>query len=251
MVCRMDIKIALLFVLSPLLVACVTVGDRVPDNVKASAVNVQLGLGYMQQNNMELASQKLNKAIRQDPDSASAHNAFAILQERLLQNDKAEYHYERATQLDSDNSAAANNYGAFLCRNKREAESEKYFLKALENPLYKTPEFAYTNAAVCLLRIDERVRAKEYLQKALAAQSNFSTALISMAKLTFEEEDYPSAKIYLDRFHRVAEPTARSLWLAIRAELQMDSNRDVNELAEKLKSNFPDSEEYKSWLKIQ
>lgn len=247
----MHIKNALLLFLIPLLAACVTVGDRVPDNVKASAVNVQLGMGYLRQNNMELASQKLNKALRQNPDSASAHNAFAILQERLLQNDKAEFHYKRATQLDSGNSEAANNYGAFLCRNKREKESEGYFLKALDNPLYKTPEFAYTNAAVCLLRIDQRDQARKYLQKALAARSNFSTALISLAKLDFEDEDYNSAKTYLDRFHRVAEPTARSLWLAIRTELQMDSNRDVNELSQQLKANFPDSEEHKSWLKIQ
>ena len=234
-----------------LLSGCVTTGERVPDNVKASAINVQLGMGYLQQNNMEQASEKLTKALRQDPNSASAHNAYGILQERLLQNEKAEKHYKIATELEPDNSAAANNYGTFLCRNKREIESEKYFLKAVENPLYSTPEYAYTNAALCLLRIDQKDRAKDYLRKALAAKSNFSTALIAIARIEFEEENYPNAKVYLDRFHLVAEPTARSLWLAIKAELQMDNSRDVGELAEKLKTNFPDSEEYKSWLQIQ
>ena len=247
----MRINIRLILLVVALLSGCVTTGDRVPDNVKASAINVQLRMGHLQQNNMEQVSEKLNKAIRQNPDSASAHNAFGILQERLLQLDKAETHYEIATELDPENSAAANNYGTFLCRNKREAESEKYFLKALENPLYNTPEYAYTNAALCLLRIDVKDRAKVYLGKALAAKSDFSTALISMARIEFEEENYTEAKAYLDRFHRVAQPTARSLWFAIRAELQMDNNRNVDELAEKLKTNFPDSEEYKSWLKLQ
>ncbi len=241
----------LLIFLLPFLAACVTTGGRVPDNVKASKVNVELGLGYYRQNNMELASQKLNKALRQDPDSAIAHFAFAILQDRLKQTDKAESHYERATQLDSDDSGIANGYGAFLCNNKREAESEKYFLRALDNPLYKTPEIAYTNAATCLLRIDQRESAKEYLHKALAVRSNFPPALIKMAKFVFEDEDYPGAKLYLDRYHLVTEPTAGSLWLAIRTELQLDSNRDVNELSGKLKMSFPNSEEYKSWLKIQ
>ena len=72
-----------------------------------------------------------------------------------------------------------------------------------------------------------------------------------MARLEFEEENYTEAKAYLDRFHRVAQPTAGSLWYAIRAELEMDNNRNVDELAEKLKTNFSDSEEYKSWLKLQ
>ena len=129
-------------------------------------------MGYLKQNNLEFASQKLDKALRQDPNSAAAHNAYAILQERLQQNDKAEYHYHRATEIDPGNSEAANNYGAFLCRNKREAESEEYFLQALDNPLYKTPEFAYTNAAICLIRIDRRDKAREYLEKALASRSN-------------------------------------------------------------------------------
>jgi len=247
----MHIKNGLIIVLLPLLISCVTVGDRVPDNVKASAINVQLGMGYMRQNNMEQASAKLTKALSQDPDSASAHNAYAILQERLLQHEKAEEHYRIATELDPENSEAANNYGAFLCRNKREAESEKYFLKALKNPLYKTPEFAYTNAALCLLRIDQRVRAREYLKKALAARSNFSTALIAMGRLNYEDQNFNEAKLYLDRYHLVAEPTARSLWLAIQTELEMDSNRNVTELAQQLEAKFPDSEEYKSWLKIQ
>lgn len=247
----MHIRFRLLLLL-PLLSACVTVdGERVPDNIKASAINVQLGMGYLQQNNMELASEKLTKALRQNPDSASAHNAYGILQERLLQNEKAEEHYRRATQLDPENSAAANNFGIFLCRNKREAESEKYFLRALENPLYKTPEYAYTNAALCLLKIDEKDRAKEYLTKALAARSNFSTALIAVAKMNFDDEDYDNAKLYVDRYHLVARPSSKSLWLAIRTELEMDSGRDVNELAEQLETKFPDSEEYKSWLKIK
>lgn len=247
----MHTRITLLLFLLPLLTACVTVGDRVPDNIKASAINVQLGMGYFRQNNMELANEKLAKALRQDPDSAAAHNAFGILQERLLQHDKAGKHYKRATELDPENSAAANNYGIFLCRNKREARSEKYFLLALKNPLYKTPEFAYTNAALCLLKIDQIDKAKEYLAKALAARSNFPTALISVAKINFDEKNYSDAKIYVDRYHLVARPSPQSLWLAIRTELEMDSNRDVNELAEQLETNFPDSEEYKSWLKIK
>lgn len=247
----MHIRFKLLLLLSPLLTACVTVGERVPDNIKASAINVQLGMGYMQQNNMEQANQKLTKALRQNPDSAAAHNAFGILQERLLQKDKAEEHYHRATELDPEDSAAANNYGRFLCRNEREVESVKYFLQALDNPLYKTPEFAYTNAALCLLKIDQRDRAKEYLAKALAARSNFSGALIAAAKMNFDDKDYSNAKLYVDRYHLTAQPTSHSLWLAIRTELEMDSGRDVKELAEQLETRFPNSAEYKSWLKIK
>ena len=244
-----------LLILFGLLQACyVPVGPDQTQNEKASAVNVQLGIGYLQQNDFELANDKLSKALRQDSDSAPAHNAFAILQDRLLQTEKAEYHYKKATTLDPENSQVANNYGAFLCRHGRELESEKYFMQALKNPLYSTPEFAYTNAALCLLQVGEAretEKAKEYLGKAIAAKSDFGPALLSMAQLLFDQGEYVAAKFYLDRFHLVAKPTARSLWLAVRNTLQIDGQGDVTELAQRLGNEFPDSEEYKAWQAIQ
>lgn len=248
----MHIKTGLLVLLLPFLTACVTVGGEPPSqNVKASAINVQLGYGYMQQNNLEQANIKLLKALRQDPDSASAHNAYAILQDRLLEKDVAEKHYKIATKLDPKDSDASNNYGTFLCLNGREAESEKYFIQALKNPLYRTPEYAYTNAARCLLRIDEKVKAKKYLRKALAAKSDFGNALIEMAALEFDGDNNDNAKLYVDRYHLVAKPTARSIWLAIRAELGINGANNVEELGQQLESEFPNSAELKSWLALQ
>ena len=251
---RID-KIAALFILLGLLQACyVPVEPELSNPEKASAINVQLGIGYMQQNNLVLASEKLTKALRQDPDSAPAHNAYAMLQDRLLQMEKAEYHYKRATELDPENSQAANNYGTYLCRHGRELESEKYFLRALKNPLYSTPEFAYTNAALCLLQLGEAretIKAKEYLHKAIAANSVFGPALLAMGNLLFEEGDYTAVKPYLDQYQLVARATASSLWLTIRNTLQLDGNADVDELAQRLGAGFPDSLEYKEWLAIQ
>ena len=248
----MHSRICLLPVLLALtLTACVAVNPQQTQNQKASAVNVQLGIGYLQQNNLELASEKLNKALQQDPKSAPAHNAYAILQERLLQLDKAEFHYERATELDPKDSQAANNYGAFLCKNGRELDAEKYFLRALDNPLYSTPEFAYTNAALCLLKVERHARAKEYLRKALAAKSDFAPALLAMGDLLYEEGQHQAARVYLDRYHRVSRPSARSLWLAIRNELELGGDVEVDKLAQQLEADFPDSDEYRSWLRIQ
>ncbi|MCP4472551.1 MAG: type IV pilus biogenesis/stability protein PilW [Gammaproteobacteria bacterium] len=240
-----------LLLLCGLLQACVAVDPVQTRNEKASAVNVQLGIGYLQQNNLEIASEKLTKALRQDPESAPVHNAYAILQERLKQYDLAEYHYEKATMLDKKNAQAANNYGAFLCRHGRELESEKYFLRALDNPLYSTREYAYTNAAVCLMKVNQAKPAGEYLHKALTEKSNFAPALISMARLLFEEMDYENAKLYLDRYHLVARPGASTLWLDIRIALELDSDANVDELVQRLATDFPNSEEYKSWQEMQ
>ena len=72
-----------------------------------------------------------------------------------------------------------------------------------------------------------------------------------MADMQFAEGDYESTRLYIDRYHLVARPSAKSLWLAIQNTLELDSAGDVDELAQRLESEFPDSREYQDWLKIQ
>jgi type IV pilus assembly protein PilF len=240
-------RIVGVLLLGALLQGCVSVDDGQTQNEKASAVNVQLGIGYLQQGNLEVASEKLTKALRQDPNSPSANNAYAILQDRLGQTELAEEHYKKATKLDPRDSGAANNYGRFLCMHDRELESEKYFIQALDNPLYSTPEVAYTNAAICLLRVEEVEKAQKYLLKALTEKSDFSTALIALAGLYFDTGRYADAQLYLDRFHLVSQPTPRSLWLGIRLVLNQDPPGDISELVKRLGADFPDSREYELW----
>lgn len=239
---------ALVLILSSCAAVPVGQEDR---NRRASSVNVELGIGYLQQNNLESANEKLLKALNQDPDSARAHMAYAILQQRLLQFDKAEFHYRKATKLDPSNSQAANAYGAFLCQRDREEDSIPYFLSALENPLYRTPEFAYTNAARCLIKIDRDDEAREYLEKALSVKSDFRDALYTMADLNYREGDFAEAKRYIDQYHLVARPSAASLWFSLENELELGNRDTVAEIAEQLEREFPESEEYQRWLGIQ
>lgn len=234
-----------------MLSACVTVDNKKTDNEAASRINTELGIGYMQQNNFEQADQKLKKALRYDSKNVKANYTYAVLQDQLGQKELAEEHYKIATRLDPKNSEAANNYGAFLCRNQREAESEKYFLNAMKNPLYKTPEYALTNAAICLMKIDQNEKALDYLGKALTAKSDFAPALYNMAKLNFANENFEQAEIYIERYHTVARANPQSLWLAIRAMLEQDGESDVRALAQQLQTEFPDSPEYQNWLQIQ
>ncbi len=130
---RID-KLLGVLLLCGFLQACVAVQAGQTQDEKASAVNVQLGIGYMQQNKLDLASEKLTKALRQDPKSAPVHNAYAILQERLKQMDLAEYHYKEATRLDPKDSQAANNYGAFLCRTGAKSSLKSTFCKRSITP---------------------------------------------------------------------------------------------------------------------
>lgn len=246
-------RINIIWPLLLLLTSCVTVQEDGSQMERASKINVQLGIGYYHRGNLETANEKLVKALTQDPDSSQAHHAYAVLQNRFLDKEKAELHFRKAIKLDSKNSEALNNFGTFLCRDGHYREAEKMFLQAVDNPLYKSPEVAYTSAAVCVLKEgdDQQPKAKQYLKRALALGNNFRPALINIAEISFKEKNTEFTKLYLERFHLTGDPSARSLWLSIQNELEMGHHSKIAELAELLKNKFPDSKEYEQWLALK
>lgn len=255
---RINSLLPLLLALLLPLSGCVVVQENGTQKEKASKINVQLGISYFHQGNMEQANEKLVKALDQDPESSQAHHAYAVLQNRFQDKEKAEFHFRKAINYDAMNAEAFNNFGAFLCSDGRALEAEEMFMGALKNPVYRMPELAYTNAAVCLLKTgdEQRPKAKEYLSKAVGLNNNFRPALIKLAELTFSDQDFSTVRLLLERFHSTGEPTASSLWLAIQNELSMPAgkiNRDSNieKYAGQLKSNFPESKEYENWLALE
>lgn len=248
-------QISLILFSALLLNACAMVPVGETDMQKASKINVQLGIGYYQRNNLELANAKLVKAIRQDPKSSQAHHAYAVLLNRLLEKEKADKEFRKAIELDPQNSEALANYGSFLCRDGKYLEAEKMFLRAIENPLYRSPEVAYTNAAACLRKLEGDHRAmpriKKYLQKALAQKIDYPPALINMAEISLAEGQYDFTKLYLERYHQVVKPTAHSIWLMIQNELAAGNTHKAAEWAEKLEQDFADSAEFKKWQALQ
>jgi type IV pilus assembly protein PilF len=165
---------------------------------------------------------------------------------RLGEIRKAEKHFKRALWLDPYSSETLNNYGIFLCEQDRIKEAEEQFMEALKDPLYKTPEYAYTNAGRCSLKIPDYDRAEGYFGKALKINPRFLDALYEMAHLHFIKKNYRLASAYMqkyDQYGSSAAHTPASLWLAIRlARLTGDKNAEAS-YALSLKNRFPDSEE--------
>ncbi|MEJ2181138.1 MAG: hypothetical protein P8Y28_12075 [Gammaproteobacteria bacterium] len=175
-------------------------------NERLVETQTQLGVGYYEQGNLEVALEKLKKAIEVKPDYA------------------------------------------FLCQINRPEEAEKYFLKAVNLPLYRTPELAYENAGACMRRVPDTKKAETYLDLALDINPRLPTALINMAEIRFEQNRFLSSRAYLQRFEAVSPHSAESLWLGIRIERKLgDKNAEAN-YKKQLQSNFPKSRQFKMML---
>ena len=215
--------------------------NHLPDEEAAAEINLQLGVEYMRRGRNDIALNRLTKALKLDNNYADAHNAIAVLYERLGLNADAERHYQKAVALKPNGSDIYNNYGQFLCKQKQWEEANQAFLKALENPVYQTPEIPYTNAGLCALHNNNTSQAETYFRQALQSNPKFARALYQMAQLNYEQKHYQTARDYLTRYESVAEDTPETLWLGIRMAREQNKPEVEANYVHRLRRNFPDA----------
>ena len=228
-------------VLAGLLAAC-TAHKKI-DSHYAADINAQLGLAYMQQGENERAMEKLRYALSIDPNLATANHYIAELYQRIGQDQEAEKHYRKALAATPTEPMLLNNFGVFLCKQHRLAEAENLFLTAAKQPFYKTPEVAYGNAAVCALEMPDPVKAEEYLRAALRLNPQMPESLYALSELKFNQQDYLSARAFLQRYFDVASASPQSLWLGVRIERKLGDESAAQQYAAQLRQRFPSAHE--------
>ncbi|PID99903.1 MAG: type IV pilus biogenesis/stability protein PilW [Thiothrix nivea] len=222
---------------------CTSTSAAKGDRKKAAEYQAQLGAGYLQRNRLDLAQEYLNKALKSNRNSVPAQHYYALLQERLGNNKLAGTYFRRALQQDSKNPELLNNYGSFLCKTGNIQQAEKLFMQAAQDPMYKTPEFAYSNAGICLKNKGDMTRADSYLRKALAINPGLPSALFHMAELSHTRRENAKAQAFLYRYNEQNPETPETLLLCYKINSALQENRQAEQCANGLLSKFPNSTE--------
>lgn len=217
--------------------------EREQSREDAARINVRLGIEYMRNGNLAVAQDKIDKALEQNPRDAGVQMGAGLLYEQLLDPKKAGDHYQRALRLEPDNPQVQNALGAFLCRNGEAEKGEKMFLKAAVNPLYRTPEVAYTNAGVCARQGGYLERAEEHLRRAVAAGAQYPEAFLQMAGVSFERGNNLQARAFLQRYLSVASGGPDVLMLGYQVERALGDQVAADDYARRVQTQFPDSPE--------
>lgn len=239
-------KFALIAILFFLIGGCATAAPRSnaeSKGRKAAEINVALAQGYMKQDKLEIALEKLERALQQDANYADAHTVIAVLYERINRPALAEEHYRRAAQLQPKLGMVNNNYGTFLCRLGRLDEAVKYFDKALDDPFYQTRDVALTNAGTCQLQGNRVEEAEKDFRDALQANANNAEALYQLARLLYGKSDYLRARAFLQRFDSLGQANPDALLLGHGIEAKLGNTREAGEYARRLRTEFPDSDQ--------
>ncbi len=214
-------------------------------------IHTELGGLYFQRGNMGVALEELRIATSADPNYAPAYNVLGLVYMDLRENAQAQANFEKSLRLSPADADANHNYGLFLCQTGKEADSLRYFLAAIKNPLYSLPQKSYAAAGACAIKVNNDRDAAEYLERALRIDPDYLPALMSFSQLLYKKGELERARTTIARFNRISDQTAESLWLALRIERKLGEKNTENNLATQLRRRFAGSAEYQSLLKGQ
>jgi len=214
-------------------------------------IHTELAAAYYQAGNMAVALEETRIALEADPESVQALSVRGLVHARLKENAKAEDDFQRALKIAPKNPDVNNNYGWFLCDIGQPRQSIQYFLNALKDPLYETPEVAYANAGSCAMKAGDLDGAQNYLLEALRLSRNPAPATrYKLAELFYQRGNLDEAKVYLGEAIKAMEPpSAEALWLAVRLERKLGNKAGEGNYASQLRGRYPTSKEYQAFLK--
>jgi type IV pilus assembly protein PilF len=210
---------------------------------EAAKVNVQLAIEYMKLNKLAAARETIERAMKQDANSADVQLTAGLIYERLDEAAKAERAYSAAARLGKADPNIQNNYAGYLCRTGKTAAGEKLFNEVARNPAYQTPEVALVNAGVCVESAGDALDAQRYFTKALAIRPNTPEAILQLGNLAMDSGDAAEALSYAQRYLAANPPTADVLWLGFRAERKLGDSSAAANFARRVQTEFPNSQQ--------
>jgi len=239
-------------VLAVVLAACAAPSPQRPEPTRAETAagfNLQLGIAYLRQNNLALAKEKLERALAQNPRDPNVHAAMALLHERFGDAAAADRAYRNAIRIDGRNPDIQNNYAVFLCRSGRVEDGVERFQAVARNPLYRTPDVAYTNAGVCLRSARRLDEAASKLARALTIRPNAAEAAFQLGDLDLERGKLDEARTRLDQYLAAFTPTPDLLLLGTRIARAQGDRLAEERFGRRLTRDFPESEQARSWAR--
>jgi type IV pilus assembly protein PilF len=221
-------------------------GDKQTDAEKAGQLNKQLGTEYLRKGNLALAKEKLERAEKYNPRDAEVHSVLAVLYERLGNPKEVDDHYKAAIRLAPKDPQISNNYAVYLCRNGRPDEGVKRFIEAAQNPLYRTPEIAFSNAGVCLRSAKRLNEAATTFSRSLAIRPNNPEAVFQYADLELERGDLTKSRELIDKYLGTYDATPDLLLTAVRVTRAQSDRVAEEKYTRRLRVEFPNSQQLRS-----
>ncbi len=221
----------------------ITASDE-PDAQKRARARMELASAYFGQGQMSTALDQVKLAIIADPLYGEAFNLRGLIYANLGDTVLAEESFRRALQINARDADAMHNYGYYLCRQKRYAESNALFQQALAVPQYTGVARTMLTQGVCLAYAGQLAESEAALSRAYELDPSSPFTATNLAEVLYRRGDFERARFYIRRVNALPEVSnAQTLWLAARIEHRLGNWQGTTEFGRQLTNRFPQSRE--------
>lgn len=214
------------------------------DPDRRAQLRLELAALYFERGQGTTALDEIGRALAARPDLAPAYGLRGLVYASLGEPDLADESFRRALQLAPRDGSTMQNYGWFLCQQRRHADADAMFARALALPQYRDGARTLLAQGVCQARAGQWVEAERTLSHAYELDPSNPVAAYNLADVLLHRGQLERARFYVGRINSVADQvTAQSLWLAARIERQLGNTTALAEHGRRLRERFPDSTE--------
>lgn len=197
------------------LAGCATSSSLPAQNQGAAEAYTQLGIAYLERDNLPRALNALNHALKVNPRHAEALQAIALVYQQQGENELANNYFQQAINAAPSLTRARNNYAAFLYQQAQFDVACEQLETASQDAQYANRAQLFTNLGQCYLALDEFDNARERFQRAQSIDPHNPRGYFMLAELEVSQGNYGQAWEPLQSYLQLAGPDPEALKMAV------------------------------------
>lgn len=215
--------------------------DNVSPADRRAAVHTQLAGEYLRRAQYNVAVQEVKEALSTSPRYAPAFGMLGLIYAELRDDAQATANFQQALNIAPADPDLNNNYGWYLCNHGKQKDGIQYYMNALKNPLYASPDKTLVNAGLCAEAMGDVKSAQDFYTRVLRYRPDSLEARLALAELGIKTKDFVLARQNYNEAQRLSQPSAQLTWIGLRLEHGLGNKDAENRLADLLKRQYPDS----------
>lgn len=209
---------------------------------RRAKLRLELAAGYFSRGQTTTALDEVKQALVARPDLPEALNLRGLIYASMGQLALAEESFARALLVSPRDADVMHNYGWFQCEQRRFAEAQALFDRAIAVPQYRDLPRSLLAKGLCAARAGDFAAAERTLSRSYELDPANPATAFSLAEVLYRQGELERARFYVRRINAQTEQAnAQTLWLALRIEMKLGNVIGANGLGARLRERFPDS----------
>ena len=211
---------------------------------KRARVRMELAAAYFGRGQMTTALDQVKLAILAEPNLGEAYNLRGLIYASLGDDRLAEESFRRALQINARDADSMQNFGWYLCQQKRYAEANQQFNQALTVSQYRDGARTLLTQGVCHAYAGNLPEAERSLVRSYEADPANPATAVNLSEVLYRMGELERARTFIRRVNNLKDvASAQTLWLAARIEKRIGNESGLDEIGKQLRGRFPQSRE--------